>query len=556
MRVRSKNELKKRAVLFSSYFALGLFTIAGYMMLIDDASFTPRKNLTLFVILVVLGVYMTANYFFRRSILAKSSVQLIVFHVLLGTIVLFVLPPTNPLPLLWIVLIILSEYYHSITSALTSLAAFVAVSSMQVVINPQMSDADILTIVARVVLLIVVVIVLDSTKRTAKDELAGLNMSLKWSSISMRRYESLINNLAEAVLAIDESHLVMVYNYELQDLLNSNEDMHNMHISQFLELADHNGQPLDLSVILPKTSVPVRRNDLYLKRHQEFVPISVSIANVHAQFGSKEAMKHTIVIRDISAEKTIENERNEFISVVSHELRTPIAIAEGNLSNAMIINERSTNDQKISESLKVTHDQIVYLATMMNDLDTLSHADKNTLDIELESVDPSQIADDMEAKYTSKAIKKNLKLFVQTKNLKPVITSREYVTTILDNLLENAIQFTETGQVVLKIENNESGLVFEVTDTGIGISKQDQSKIFDKFYRVESYERRSSGGTGLGLYISLRLAQRVNAELTVTSQEGVGSTFRLTLPSIGNATSPQSQETSETESAPQTIETA
>ena len=102
--------------------------------------------------------------------------------------------------------------------------------------------------------------------------------------------------------------------------------------------------------------------------------------------------------------------------------------------------------------------------------------------------------------------------------------------TALVNLITNAIKYTKTGGILLSVKKDGKRIVFAVKDTGIGISKTDQKKIFDKFYRSEDYRTRETSGTGLGLYVVNKLARKLGVNIEITSRLNHGSTFSFTLP--------------------------
>src|SRR5690606_26114325 len=116
------------------------------------------------------------------------------------------------------------------------------------------------------------------------------------------------------------------------------------------------------------------------------------------------------LLRDITREKSLEEERDEFISVVSHELRTPIAIAEGNISNAEFIANKSNGDPAIKDALKQAHEQILFLSGMINDLATLSRAERGKLQIDTESINVYELIEELAKEYQPVAQKKGLEL--------------------------------------------------------------------------------------------------------------------------------------------------
>jgi len=243
-----------------------------------------------------------------------------------------------------------------------------------------------------------------------------------------------------------------------------------------------------------------------------------------------------IIIRDITKSKSLEEERDEFISVVSHELRTPITIAEGTVSNAQVMLGRSDIPaDKVKSAIDMAHDQIVFLARMVNDLSTLSRAERGVAD-ESEDIDVNELVKALHREYGSEAEAKNLKFDVHVPpKIGNVSVSRLYLKELLQNFVTNAIKYTAEGSITLNVTKDDNNQVtFSVSDTGIGISQADQKRIFEKFYRAEDYRTRENSGTGLGLYVSAKLARKLGTDIVMRSRLNHGSTFSITLPLTDN----------------------
>jgi signal transduction histidine kinase len=167
---------------------------------------------------------------------------------------------------------------------------------------------------------------------------------------------------------------------------------------------------------------------------------------------------------------------------------------------------------------------------MVNDLSTLSRAERGVAS-EIERIDVAAMAHDLYNEYLSEAEKAHLHFNLElAPKLGYVEASRLYLHELLQNFITNAIKYTKEGTITLKISTEKSNVIFEVIDTGIGISKSDQSKIFDKFYRSEDYRTRETSGTGLGLYVTCKLAKKMNTQIVLKSRLNHGSTFRFVLP--------------------------
>ena len=239
------------------------------------------------------------------------------------------------------------------------------------------------------------------------------------------------------------------------------------------------------------------------------------------------------MLRDITKQKSFDNEQSDFIAVVSHELRTPVAIAEANISMAEMTTKKQLGDsnQTVS-SIKKAHDQVMSLAEMINDLSTLSKAEKETDKFEEEVFDVGLMLDELKTTFTNQAERKKLYIKFETQpDLPKVATSKLYLKEIIQNLISNAIKYTREGGVTIITDVSNDGQVqISVNDTGIGISKSEQKKVFEKFWRSEDPLTRESEGTGLGLHIASKLAARSGSQLKFSSEVGSGSVFYLTVP--------------------------
>jgi PAS domain S-box-containing protein len=341
--------------------------------------------------------------------------------------------------------------------------------------------------------------------------------------------------MADGVIAVDRFTKVVVYNGAALNILDLNSSIRGKSASDILHLIDKNNHPIDVIKYIRDIKSPIIDESLRVKYQDgSAANLYLSISPVsHNYSASAHQSGYVIVLRDITHAKSLEEERDEFISVVSHELRTPIAITEGNISNARFIAEKTGDITKIKAGLKEAHDQILFLSAMINDLATLSRAEHGKLTAELEPINIHDLIEDLVTSYTEQAKIKGLKLHHHlSPHLELLISSRLYVREILQNFVTNAIKYTEKGSVTIEAKAKKDGVEFSITDTGIGISHADQEKIFDKFFRSEDYRTRQHKGTGLGLYITLKLARIVHAEIEVTSKLNKGSRFTIFIPNL------------------------
>jgi PAS domain S-box-containing protein len=355
------------------------------------------------------------------------------------------------------------------------------------------------------------------------------------AELERQRLISLINSMGDAVIALDSSQKIVLSNAAALDILDSNKLLEGQPVSSVFKPHDENNQPVALRSVINECSTQFTTRDwkiIYSK--DDSVSVFVSIAAVQLGFGEDGGSGWVVLMRDITREKSLEEERDEFISVVSHELRTPIAITEGNIGNAQFVFEKSGLDNAaIRDALKEAHDQVNFLSSMINDLATLSRAERGKLQVEIESINAHDLCETLISNYTKDAEAKGLKLHSDLNpDLEMLQSSKLYVREILQNFITNAIKYTESGSVTLHAKPVKQGVQFAVSDTGIGISKTDQERVFDKFFRSEDFHTRAQSGTGLGLYVTVKLSRLVHAEIDLESTPGKGSTFTVTVPNL------------------------
>lgn len=345
---------------------------------------------------------------------------------------------------------------------------------------------------------------------------------------------SLVNSMADGVIAVDEQARVTLYNAAALNILDSNSSMQDKSVGEFLKPLTQDNASIDIVNFILNTRTPTINRDLRIKYGDgSFANLYLAVAPVHLGFGQTGKQGFVVLLRDITREKSLEEERDEFISVVSHELRTPIAISEGNISNAQVIVEKSGDTKAVKQALEEAHNQIVFLAGMVNDLATLSRAERGKLILEIEAINVKEFMAELASNYQAAAGKKQLTLKTHIDNqVTELHSSKLYVREVLQNFITNAIKYTEKGSVSISARAQEKGILFSVTDSGIGISKADQERVFDKFFRSEDYRTRQNSGTGLGLYVTMKLAHLIHADITLDSKLNKGSTFSIFIPNL------------------------
>ncbi len=352
--------------------------------------------------------------------------------------------------------------------------------------------------------------------------------------LERQRLNSLINSMADGVVALDENGAVVVNNGEALNLLDLNNSMEGQKLSGLVKLIDKSNNTVDVGQLVQTTPTVFSTRDYRLVyRDGSMINLYLSIAPVHLGYGKNAGQGHVLLMRDITREKSLEEERDDFISVVSHELRNPVAIVEGNISNAQLIAEKEADVDKIKVALKQAHDQVIFLTGLIEDLATLSRAERGVLKVEPEDINAHELVDELADNYRKDAEAKGLALHTQIDpSLELLHSSRLYVREVLQNFVTNAIKYTEAGSVTIGARKQETGVMFTVVDTGIGISQGDKAKVFDKFFRSDDARTQRSKGTGLGLYVTAKLAKMLGADINLESELNKGSTFSIFIPNL------------------------
>ncbi len=362
-----------------------------------------------------------------------------------------------------------------------------------------------------------------------------LKDTIKSEAIEQKRLVALVNNMTEGVLVLDEKQQVRMYNAAALALFDTNVSLINKNVDDFAKLEDEKEVSVSMKDLLPDGSKPVERHDIKIRYgDNDVASLSIVVTPIRPNYGYDSAEAgYVVTVRDITREKSLEDERDEFISVISHELRTPVTVVEAGVSNSILFAEKLAGGEKVVASLKTAHDQSVFLATMLNDLSTFARAEKDSLEMLLEDINPREIISNLKDSYQTGAVEKGLKIESEIDDSTPesIVSNRLYVREILQNFITNSMKYSDKGVITLKAKEQDGGVLFSLSDQGIGISVSDQKKVFDKFFRAEDFRTRSSSGTGLGLYITKKLAKLLDAKLGLESEVGKGSTFSIFVPS-------------------------
>lgn len=235
--------------------------------------------------------------------------------------------------------------------------------------------------------------------------------------------------------------------------------------------------------------------------------------------------------REIARLKETEKYRKEFIGNVSHELKTPIFNIQGYITTLL---DGALDDQTINRKyLARSEKSIDRLINIVNDLDEISKLESGVLQLDMERFDVVELTREVMDVVEFEARRKRIRISIEEpSSLQPVMVmaDKHYIEQVLINLLTNSVRYgNEGGRTQIAFIDMFDKVMVEVSDNGVGISKEDIPRVFERFFRTDKSRSREQGGTGLGLAIVKHVIEAHNENITLRSELGVGSTFSFTL---------------------------
>lgn len=307
-----------------------------------------------------------------------------------------------------------------------------------------------------------------------------------------------------------------------------------------------------------QTREPIHETLQLVSRSNKHLFISTVISPVVVP-KTNELAGTVAVFRDVSQEKSEEQQRADFVSTASHEMRTPVAAIEGYLALAM--NDKvSKIDSKARDYLEKAHSSTQHLGQLFQDLLTSAKAEDGRLTSHPVVTEMGAFIEQLAEDLRFGAEKKGLQMELITNSASPdtagIVDARgkviqplyyahvdpDRVREVITNVFDNAVKYTPEGKVSLAITGNNDVIQIRVIDTGPGIPASDVPHLFQKFYRVDNSATRSVGGTGLGLFICKKIVELYHGTIWAESEVGKGSTFYINLPRLSTQRAHQLQD--------------
>ncbi len=245
----------------------------------------------------------------------------------------------------------------------------------------------------------------------------------------------------------------------------------------------------------------------------------------------RKILGRVILIEDITEQKAAERERNEFVITASHEIRTPLSVIQGNLSNVLDLGKKI--DPVLKPLIGSAYKASNQISSLFNDILIVSDIEneirpKQKFETTFKLKDAiTEVIEHLEPNAKEKKLDLGLKM--SGSSIK-ISADRDEVKECILKLIDNGIKFTKKGSVQISVATKNNKVVINVADSGKGISKTEEKRLFRKFIRLDNSLKREVGGAGLGLYIAKALAERNGGELTLKESNSKGSVFSLVLP--------------------------
>jgi signal transduction histidine kinase len=262
------------------------------------------------------------------------------------------------------------------------------------------------------------------------------------------------------------------------------------------------------------------------------IPIEVNMAPFKKE---DEFSGMVCTIRDITERRRVEDElkkserlRTEFMNIAAHELRSPVTPIKGYLD--LIISDKNAG-KRVKDWAKVSLRNTEKLLRLVNNILDVSRLDTDTMRFEMEKLNPVELLDEIAEDMKAAIENKDLKFFANIpRDLPNIMGDKHRLPQVIKNLMVNALKFTDHGSISIEAEKKADHILITIKDTGIGISKDELNKIFNKFYQAYTGDDRKNEGTGLGLFICKEILQKHNSEIWAESQLGKGSKFMIKIP--------------------------
>lgn len=333
-----------------------------------------------------------------------------------------------------------------------------------------------------------------------------LRKSMKEVGYEREKMNEILKQMSEGFILLDDKNRVISINQKAIELLGD------------IQIHDD---------LIKNLSFPTLIETLKLKASEQYIELKVNHC-IYACYVSRMTLGTTLFFVDITASKKSEKMRSEFFSNVSHELKTPMTSIKGYselLSQGFI-----TNEQQKDIIIKKIDNEVDHMAGLINDILMLSRLENEESQVEMITLKIKEMTMEVLESHETEIKRSHITIDTDFKEVE-FIGDHFQIYTLLNNLIGNAIKYNkQDGEIWIDIILENKVLKIKVKDTGIGIPKKDQTRIFERFYRVDKGRSRQLGGTGLGLAIVKHIVNLYKGTIHLESELNQGTTITIVLP--------------------------
>lgn len=350
----------------------------------------------------------------------------------------------------------------------------------------------------------------------------NLDQQMKEINENQTRLRELINHLIIGVMVVDsEGHITMV-NPVMNEVLG--EDLYGK-IGERFDEALHSTTLVEM-IRQAMSEQTIQNQEAELLYPEEKI-VDANVVPVFNQ--QKETFNHIVLLYDITEIRRLEKVRTDFVANVSHELRTPITAVKGFAET--LLDGALQDEAVLVEFLEIIYKESTRLDLMVQDILQLSKLEKHKASTVVQRVKAREVVEEVLKIVHQKTDLKQISVDLIEPVPVELDIDRDQLKQITLNLVGNAIAYTpEGGEITVTLSKTDKEAVLSVADNGVGIPKESQARVFERFYRVDKARSRNAGGTGLGLAIVKWLVENNDGQISLESEEHKGSTFTVWLP--------------------------
>jgi len=374
--------------------------------------------------------------------------------------------------------------------------------------------------------------------RYVREQAERLGVMLRREQEESSKNQAILASIADGVLVNDAQGRIILVNAAAARILNSTEEaLLGQNVRNVFAIFSPSGrrEALEAMDAFMSASTATGQEATTIETVLEMDQRVVSAHLAPVITANDEFLGVVTVLRDITKEVEADRAKSEFVSTVSHELRTPLTSIKGytDLLIAGAVGEINEQQKRFLNIIKSNADR---LTALINDLLDISRIETGRIQLNMEPLRMEEIVLEVVNSLRRQIEEKGLTLELDIPpGLREVYGDRDRLTQVLTNLVSNAYHYTPSGSIRISLSQVEDVLRVDVADTGIGISPEDQKRIFDRFFRADHPVVRESRGTGLGLSIVKMFVEMHGGRIWVESEPGKGSTFTFILPTTPEA---------------------